>query len=144
MAQVCSPQYVRTPSEFSLRPSQIMHSVVRVLAVAGLAAIGFSCADQSVSGLKAKLALLPISPAFATAPDGGPDIDVRTIRGVLKNASGTDSAIAEATVQGDSAILEFLRVTVNGDSTPYLLEVEALDQNSVVVFEGTQTIQVKP
>src|SRR5688572_30757898 len=121
-----------------------MHSVVRVLAVAGLAAIGFSCADQSVSGLRARIALLPIAPAFATAPDGGPDIDVRTVRGVLRNASGTDSAVAEAQVQGDSAILEFLRVTVNGDSTPYSLGVKAYDQNDVVVFEGNQTIQVKP
>src|SRR5687767_9739731 len=121
-----------------------MHSVVRVLAVAGLAAVGFSCADQSVSGLRARLALLPISPAFSTAPDGGPDIDGRKVRGVLKNASGTDSAVAEAVVQGDSAILEFLRVTVSGDSTPYNLGVEALDQNDVVIFKGTQTIQVKP
>lgn len=121
-----------------------MHSVVRVLAVAGLAAVGFSCADQSVSGLRARIALLPIAPAFATAPDGGPDIDVRKIRGVLKNASGTDSAVAEAQVQGDSAILEFLRVTVNGDSTPYHLGVRAFDQNDVVVFAGNQTIQVKP
>jgi hypothetical protein len=121
-----------------------MHSVVRVLAVAGLAAVGFSCADQSVSGLKSKLALLPIAPVFATAPDGGPDIDVRTVRGVLKNANGTDSAVAEAIVQGDSAILEFLRVTVTGDSTPYTLGVQAFDQNDVVIFQGTQTIQVKP
>lgn len=121
-----------------------MHSVVRVLAVAGLAATGFSCADQSVSGLRARIALLPIAPAFSTAPDGGPDIDVRTIRGVLRNASGTDSAVAEAQVQGDSAILEFLRVTVNGDSTPYNLRVKAYDQNDVVVFEGNETIQVKP
>ncbi len=121
-----------------------MHSVVRVLAVAGLAAVGFSCADQSVSGLRARIALLPIAPAFSTAPDGGPDIDVRTIRGVLRNASGTDSSVAEAQVQGDSAILEFLRVTVNGDSTPYHLGVKAFDQNDVVVFEGNQTIQVKP
>jgi hypothetical protein len=121
-----------------------MHSVVRVFAVAGLAAIGFSCADQSVSGLRSKLALLPIAPVFATAPDGGPDIDVRTVRGVLKNANGTDSAVAEAIVQGDSAILEFLRVTVTGDSTAYSLGVQAFDQNDVIIFQGTQTIQVKP
>lgn len=122
-----------------------MHSVVRVLAVAGLAAVGISCADQSVTGgLRAKLALLPLSPAFSTAPDGGPDIEVERIRGVLKNASGTDSAVAEAVVQGDSAILEFLRVTVTGDSTSYNLGVQAFDANDVLVFEGNQTIQVKP
>lgn len=122
-----------------------MHSVVRVLAVAGLAAVGFSCADQSVTGgLRAKLALLPLSPAFSTAPDGGPDIDVERIRGVLKNASGSDSVVAEAIVQGDSAILEFLRVAVMGDSTSYDLGVQAFDANDVLVFEGSQTIQVKP
>ena len=119
-----------------------MHSVARVLAVAGLAAVAFSCADQSVSGLRAKLALVAINPAFSTAPDGGPDIDVRRIRGVLR--SGTDSAVAEGVVQGDSAILEFLRVTVTGDSTAYNLGVQAFDQNDVLVFQGQQTIQVKP
>lgn len=121
-----------------------MHSVARVLAVAGLAAVAFSCADQSVSGLRARLALVAINPAFSTAPDGGPDIDVRRIRGVLKNASGTDSAIAEGLVQGDSAILEFLRVTVTGDSTLYNLGVQAFDQNDVLIFEGNEPIQVKP
>ena len=121
-----------------------MHSVVRVLAVAALAAVGISCADQSLSGNGAKLALLPISPAFSTAPDGGPDIDVRRIRGVLRNGSGTDSAIAEADVVGDSAILEFLRVTVTGDSTAYNLGVQAFDNNNVLIFQGNQTLQVKP
>jgi hypothetical protein len=121
-----------------------MHSVARVLAVAGLAAVAFSCADQSVSGLRAKLALVAINPAFSTAPDGGPDIDVRRIRGVLKNSNGTDSAIAEGAVQGDSAILEFLRVTVTGDSTLYNLGVQAFDQNDVLVFAGNKPIQVKP
>lgn len=121
-----------------------MRSVVRVLAAAALAAIGLSCADQSVSGLRARLALLSINPAFSTAPDGGPDIDIRKIRGVLRNSSGTDSAVAEAQVQGDSAILEFLRVAVTGDSTPYSLAVQAFDQSDALVFAGNQTIQVKP
>ena len=121
-----------------------MHSVARVLAVAGLAAVAFSCADQSVSGLRARMALVAINPAFITAPDGGPDIEVERIRGVLRNASGTDSAVAEGSVQGDSAILEFLRVGVTGDSTAYNLGVQAFDPNDVLVFEGEQTIQVKP
>ena len=82
----------------------------------------------------ARLALVAINPAFSTAPDGGPDIEINRIRGVLRNSSGTDSAIAEGIVEGDSAILEFLRVTVTGDSTAYSLGVQAFDGK---VTQGT-------
>ena len=119
-----------------------MHSVARVFAVAALAAVSLTCADQS-TGLRARLALLSIAPTFAQAPAGGPDIDVERVRGVLLTATGTDSAVAEANVQGDSAILEFLRVVVTGDSTNYLLRVTAFDSNDVGVFSAFDTIAVR-
>src|SRR6185436_7741982 len=125
------------------QPSLPMHSVVRVLAVAGLAAVSFTCADQSISGGN-KLAYLPIAPAWLTAPDGGPDIDIERVRGVLRSFGGTDSAVAEALVEGDSAVREFLRVTVLGDSTSYGLAIQAFDSNDVVVFSGTDTVAVRP
>jgi hypothetical protein len=121
-----------------------MHSVVRVLAVAGLAAVSFTCADRNVSGLGSKLAFLPIAPAWIQAPDGGPDIEIERVRGVLRTSSGLDSAVAEATVEGDSAVLEFLRVSVSGDSTSYGLSIQAFDSNDVVVFSANDTISVLP
>lgn len=122
-----------------------MHSVVRSLAVAGMAAVSLSCADQSV-GLKrgAGFASLPVAPVFLTAPSGGPKIDISKIRGVLKRQNATDSSVAEASVQGDSAILEFKDVAVTGDSTAYELGVQAVDANNVVVFAGSDTVNVKP
>jgi len=122
-----------------------MHSVVRFLAVAGMAAVSLSCADQSV-GLKrgVRLASLPIAPLFVIAPSGGPRIEIETIRGVLRRANSTDSSVAEAAVEGDSAILEFEGVVVTGEETTYNLSVKAFDQNGVLVFEGTQEVTVKP
>ncbi|MEK7402130.1 MAG: Ig-like domain-containing protein [Gemmatimonadota bacterium] len=64
------------------------------------------------------------------------------IRGVLRGS--TDSSIAEAQIQGDSAILEFQKVVVQGDSSPYTLRVQATDANNVLVFTGTQALQIKP
>jgi hypothetical protein len=121
-----------------------MHSV-RALAVAGLAALSLSCADDSVGTRGGvRLASLSIAPVFATTPSGGPKIDIETIRGVLRRASSTDSSVASASVEGDSAILEFADVRVTGDSTKFTLGVKALDANNVVVFEGTQEVSVKP
>lgn len=122
-----------------------MHSFVRSLAVAALAAVSLSCADQSV-GLQrgVRVASLPIAPLFATSASGGPKIDIETIRGVLRRANSTDSSVARATVEGDSAILEFENVTVTGEETTYNLGVQAFDANGVVVFEGTQVVRVKP
>jgi len=123
-----------------------MHSVGRVLAVAGIAAIALTCSDQTATGLRraGHLAYIAITPVFAQAPQGGPDIDVAKIKGVLKKQNATDSILAEALVQGDSAVLEFSNVTVTGDSTAYQLGVTALDSNNVVVFTGTQDLKVKP
>src|ERR1051325_758362 len=123
-----------------------MHSVGRVLAVVGIAAIALTCSDQTATGLRraGHLAYIAITPVFAQAPQGGPDIDVAKIKGVLRKPNATDSILAEAAVEGDSAILEFSNVTVTGDSSAYQLGVTALDSNNVVVFNGTQDIKVKP
>src|SRR5687768_15879320 len=122
-----------------------MPSVVRFLAVAGMAAVSLSCADQSV-GLRrgVRLGFLPIAPHFVIAPSGGPRIEIETIRGVLRRANSTDSSVAEAAVEGDSAVLEFEGVVVTGEETTYNLSVKAFDQNGVLVFEGTQEVTVKP
>lgn len=120
-----------------------MHSVVRVLAVAGLAAVSFTCADRTIAGGN-RLAFLPIAPAWIEGPDGGPNIEIERVRGVLRSFGGTDSAVAEALVEGDSAVLEFLRVTVMGDSTQYGLAVQAFDSNEVLVFSSNDTIAVRP
>lgn len=121
-----------------------MHSVVRVLAVAGLAAVSLTCADRSVSGLRGKLAFLPIAPAWIQGPDGGPNIEVELVRGVLRTSGGTDSLVTEGNVEGDSAVLEFIGVSVTGDSTNYTLGVQAYDTAGVLVFTATDTIAVKP
>jgi hypothetical protein len=122
-----------------------MHSGVRALAVAGLAAFSLSCADNGVGTRNGvRLASLPIHPTFATASSGGPKIEIETIRGVLRRANATDSSVASAPVEGDSAILEFESVTVTGDSTRFTLAVQALDSNGVVVFAATQDVSVKP
>jgi hypothetical protein len=123
-----------------------MHSAGRVLAVVGIAAIALTCSDQTATGLRraGHLAYLAITPVFSQAPQGGPSIRVKKIKGVLKSATGSDSIQTEALVQGDSAILEFDNVTVKGDSASFKLDVTALDSSDVVVFNGTQDLKVKP
>lgn len=145
LSPTCSRQYVR--NAFHAVPSvpAPMHKVVRFLAAAGMAGVSLNCADQSV-GLRrgVRVASLPIAPLFATSASGGPKIDIETIRGVLRRANSTDSSVAEAAVEGDSAILEFEDVGVTGEETTYHLEVKALDENGVVVFKGTQEVTVTP
>jgi hypothetical protein len=122
-----------------------MHSAVRVFAVALLAAVSVTCADQTVSGLKGvRRAQLAIAPVFQRTSEGGPDIEVEKVKGVLKNKNGTDSVLAEARVEGDSAILEFSNVAVTGDSTTYELKVQAFEADNDLVFEGKQDVKVKP
>jgi uncharacterized protein YjdB len=120
-----------------------MRTSLRAVAATIAAFAGFACADQTVSGVRAGgAAQLALAPMFSQAPEGGPTIDIARIRGVLK--SGTDSAVTDADIRGDSAIMEFARVRVRGDSTKYLLEVVAFDANDVKVFKALQEIQVKP
>lgn len=119
-----------------------MNQFARVFAAVGVAAVSITCADQSIGPRKGGLALLPIAPVFVTSPAGGPRIDIARVRGILKREQAADSSVAEALVRGDSAVLEFLRVVVTGDSTPYKLTVQAIDANDVVVFKGSETIQV--
>src|SRR5437588_642525 len=122
-----------------------MHPAVRVVAVAVVAAVSLTCADQTVSGVgRMGLAQLAISPVFDQAPSGGPNIDIAKVRGTLKKLSGTDSAVAEGLVAGDSAILEFNNVAVTGDSTTYNLRIQAFDHSGVQVFTGQQEVKVKP
>jgi uncharacterized protein YjdB len=110
-----------------------------------IAAATITCAEHSVSGVPiGKLATLGLAPVFGSPPEGGPDIDVAKIRGVLRSLNSTDSIVAEALVEGDSAILEFANVTVSGDSTAYNLGVEAFDADNALVFEGSQVVRVKP
>jgi uncharacterized protein YfaP (DUF2135 family) len=122
-----------------------MQSVVRSLAAAALVAISLSCADQSVGVRRGvRVASLPIAPVFLTSASGGPKIDIETIRGVLRRENSTDSAVAEAPVEGDSAVLEFEDVTVSGEETTYQLAVQAFDASGVVVFEGSMEVTVTP
>jgi hypothetical protein len=116
----------------------------RLLGVCLIAAVAVTCADQSTALKRSSLGRLPIAPAFQTGPAGGPDIEIETIRGVLRRQNSNDSSVAVAAVDGDSAILEFANVTVNGDSTNYLLNVTALDSTDEVVFQGTDTVGIKP
>ena len=118
-----------------------MNRVVRVLSVAVAAAACVTCADQAVSDHgRVGYARVPLAPQFVVAPLGGPRINVKHIRGVLRG--GTDSVVADALVEGDSAILEFGNVVVHGDSSNFLLGVQAFDSNGVVVFKGDQGLQV--
>lgn len=86
--------------------------------------------------------MLSIAPSFAQAPAGGPRIEIGRVRGVLRR--GTDSIVAEATIRGDSAFLEFAAVPVGSDGTLYQLLVQAFDPANVLVFEAEQEIEVKP
>ena len=115
--------------------------VVRVLSAAALAVSCATCAERPLVR-SSTYARVPLAPLFAVAPAGGPDIAVTKVRGVLRGA--TDSLVAEAPVTGDSAILEFQQVMVQGDSSPYTLGVQASDGNNVVVFTGQQALQIKP
>lgn len=116
---------------------------LRVLAVAALAAAGLTCADDPISGVRGvRGASFALAPAFTQAPPGGPQIVVARIRGVLRG--GTDSVIAESSVQGDSAVLVFERVQVRGDSTIFTLGVSAFDPSNVVVFQSVNQVSVKP
>jgi hypothetical protein len=117
-------------------------SAIRVLGVAALAAASLTCAENPAGLRRVNVAGFALAPEFAQAPSGGPDIDVSRVRGVLR--SGTDSVVAEAAVQGDSAVLEFVGVPVTGDSTRYQLRVHAFDPANVLVFEAQQQVLVKP
>lgn len=122
-----------------------MHPAVRVIAVAVLAAVSLTCVDRTVTGARlGQFALLAITPVFDDAPEGGPDIDVRRIKGQLTRLNGSDSIMTEALVQGDSAILEFTNVTVRGDSTAYQLGIEAFDADDALVFKASQIVKVMP
>ena len=121
-----------------------MRSIARLLAAAGVAAVSISCADKS-TGLRASgLAWLPISPVFSLAPEGGPRIRVASVNAVLKRPGAPDSNVAQAVIRGDSAILEFPRVIVLGDSSTYELLVRAFDENEELVFKAIDEILVKP
>ena len=118
-------------------------TAIRVLIVATVAAVSVTCADNSVSGVRRiRAGAFALAPSFTQAPEGGPNIEVTRVRGVLRN--GADSSVAEATVEGDSAILEFLQVPVTGDSTEYELSVDAFDADQVLVFSVDENVQVKP
>jgi len=117
-------------------------SALRVLAAVAVSAVAYGCLDR-VSGISpGRLAAVHLAPSFAQRPAGGPDIDVTRMNGVLRH--GTDSVFAEATIQGDSAILEFQRVQVTGDSTKYELQIRAFDAANVQVFQALQDLQIKP
>jgi uncharacterized protein YjdB len=122
-----------------------MHPAVRVIAVAALAAVSLTCADRTVTGGRlGQFARLAITPVLSEPPEGGPDIDVRRIKGQLTRLNGSDSIMTEALVEGDSAILEFTNVTVRGDSTAYQLGIEAFDAEDALVFKASQIVKVKP
>jgi len=117
-------------------------TAIRVLAVAAAAAAGITCADSTTGLRRSGMAAFALAPSFAQGAAGGPDIDVSRVQGVLRN--NTDSAVAEAVVTGDSAVLEFANVPVTGDSTPYQLVVRAFDAANVLVFRSDQLVTVRP
>lgn len=122
-----------------------MHFVVRSLAAGVLAAVSLSCVDHSLGVERgARLATLSVVPAFLSVPEGGPSIEVETVRAVLRRENTTDSVVAVATVVGDSAVLEFENVVVFGQETAFQLSVQAFDVNDVLVFAGTQAITLYP
>jgi uncharacterized protein YjdB len=121
---------------------EIMSTTIRILGIAAVAVAGITCTDSSTGLRRAGLTGLALAPAFAQGAEGGPDIEISRVRGVLRNS--TDSSVTEADVQGDSAVLEFADVPVTGDSTRYELQVQAFDENDVVVFEVEQLVAVRP
>lgn len=122
-----------------------MHPAVRVFAVAVLAAVSLTCVDRTVTGARlGQFARLAITPVINEPAEGGPDIDVRRIKGQLTRLNGSDSIMTEALVQGDSAILEFTNVIVRGDSTAYQLGIEAFDADDALVFKAFQIVKVMP
>src|SRR5687767_5109511 len=122
-----------------------MQPVVRSLAAAVLAAVSLSCVDHGV-GLErgSRLAKLPVAPVFLHVPEGGPAIEIATIRAVLRRESSGDSSVAIAEVAGDSAVLEFENVVVTGEETTFQLSVQAFDENGVLIFSGSEEITLKP
>ena len=72
------------------------------------------------------------------APEGGPRTGIAAVEAVLKRPGAADSNFANADVRGDSAILEFPRVIVMGDSSTFALEVRAFDANDELVADGPQ------
>ncbi|MGH7638543.1 MAG: carboxypeptidase regulatory-like domain-containing protein [Gemmatimonadaceae bacterium] len=122
-----------------------MWSFRRTLAAAGAVAVSITCADHSAGPGRATLARLPISPVFQVAAlEGGPRISIATVQGILRRPGSADSSFARAEVRGDSAVLQFERILVTGDSTLYDLGVRAYDANEVMIFKGFQEVSVKP
>ncbi|HYC50828.1 MAG TPA: Ig-like domain-containing protein, partial [Gemmatimonadaceae bacterium] len=121
-----------------------MFRFARFLAAAGVAALSLSCADKSTGLRTSGLAWLPITPVFSMAPEGGPRIGIAAVEAVLKRPGAADSNFANSDVRGDSAILEFPRVIVMGDSSTFALEVRAFDANDELVFKAMEDIRIKP
>lgn len=117
----------------------------RTLAAAGAVAASITCADQSAGPGRAALARLPIAPVFnVSESEGGPRLSIATVQGILRRPGSSDSTFTRAEVRGDSAVLEFERVLVTGDSTLYELGVRVYDAADVLMFQGVQDIAVKP
>lgn len=115
---------------------------MRAISLVALAAIGLSCSENSVGVPRGALVAVNLVPSFAQGPAGGPHIAIRRVTGVLRH--GVDSIFAEATILGDSAVLEFQRVPVTGDSTRYGLRIQAFDSSNVLVFDAQQDLQLLP
>ena len=116
-------------------------TAIRVLVVAAAAVASVTCSDTSTGLRRTGRTALALAPAFAQGASGGPAITISLVRGVLRNS--TDSSVAEAGVEGDTAVLEFADVPVTGDSTMYQLTVQAFDPANVLVFEVQQSVVVK-
>jgi hypothetical protein len=122
-----------------------MWSFRRTLAAVGAVAVSITCADQSIGPRRAGLARLPIAPVFSSLHEAGaPHIPIAIVEGVLRRSDSADSSVAAAVVRGDSAVLEFERILVTGDSTMYDVVVRAFDAESVLVFKGSQAVAIKP
>jgi hypothetical protein len=122
-----------------------MHSAARAVFAVAIVATAVSCSDQAITAARrVGLTQLAISPAFQQGASGGPLLPVAKIRGVLATMSGTDSAVTEADIAGDSAVLSFANVVVRGDSALYSLAVRAFDADGTMLFEGAQSLTVRP
>ena len=122
-----------------------MRSFRRTLAAVGAVAVSITCAEPAIGPRRTGLARLPIAPVFASIHDeGAPHIPIALVQGVLRRSDGADSSVAAGIVRGDSAVLQFERILVTGDSTMYKLTVRAFDADSLLVFKGSQEVAIKP
>jgi hypothetical protein len=115
----------------------------RLIAAVLAAATGLTCRDGEMTGpgLPGR-SVLAISPQFATPAAGGPQIILEHVTGTLKSRGGADVVHAEASFEGDSAVLEFA-LNVFGPSELFEITIAATDGTGEVVFGRSDTLRLR-